>query len=191
MSSGKNQAAERDLNANFTTKIAVLVIMTAVTAVFTYMVRVPITLTKGYLNLGDVAIFFTALLFGPWTALITGGLGTALADILAGYSQWAPLTFFAHGVQGFLAGILFHRLSGKSPRLGQFKTYLALGAAFLGGTIIMVGTYFAAGAVMYGAEAALVELPGNILQNVAGIIAGTILWAAVKRAYPPVNRYRW
>jgi uncharacterized membrane protein len=55
----------------------------------------------------------------------------------------------------------------------------------------MCGGYFAAGAVMYGAGAALVELPGNLLQNVAGLVAGIPLSLAVRKAYPPVAELRW
>lgn len=191
MSSDTNIGRDRERRARYTTRTASLVIMTAVTVVFTYMVRIPIAPTRGYLNLGDVAIYFTALIFGPWTALITGGVGTALADVLAGYSQWAPLTFFAHGLQGLFAGFIFRRFAGAEPRMGEGKTFVALGMAFLLGTVVMAGLYFLAGAFMVGAGAALVEVPGNLLQNVAGIVAGTLLWTAVKRAYPPVSRYRW
>jgi uncharacterized membrane protein len=191
MSSSEIHPEDRERRARNTTRIASLVIMTAVTAVFTFMIRIPIAPTRGYLNLGDVAIFFSALIFGPWTALISGGLGTALADIISGYSQWAPLTFFAHGLQGLAAGFLFHRIAGADARLGQGRTFTGLLLAFLAGTVIMAGLYFAAGAFMFGPGAALVEVPGNILQNLAGIVAGTLLWSAVKRAYPPVTRYRW
>lgn len=53
-------------------KIASLAILIAVTAIFTAMIRIPTAPTRGYLNLGDVAIFFTAITFGPVTALIAG-----------------------------------------------------------------------------------------------------------------------
>jgi len=44
---------------------------------------------------------------------------------------------------------------------------------------------------MYGFGAALVELPGNLLQNVAGLLAGIPLSLAVRKAYPPVAELRW
>ena len=61
-------------------RIASLAILTALTAVFTYMVRIPIARTGGYLNLGDVIIYFTAFTFGPVSALVAGGLGTAIPN---------------------------------------------------------------------------------------------------------------
>ena len=80
--------------------------LTAVTAVFTYLVRIPIAPTRGYLNLGDVAVYFSAFTLGPFTALLSGGLGTALADLLAGYPQWIPISMLVHGLQGLLAALV-------------------------------------------------------------------------------------
>ncbi len=167
-------------------RIALISVLTAVTTIFTFMIRIPIAPTRGYLNLGDVAIFFTALTFGPITALVTGGLGTALADLLAGYAQWVPITFFAHGVQGLAAGWVFFLLKKES---GNPAVPLIL--AFILGTIIMAGTYLAAGSYFFGFGAAMAEVPGNILQNAAGILIGAPLAVGVKKAYPPVSRLKW
>ncbi len=163
-------------------KIASLAILIAVTAIFTAMIRIPTAPTRGYLNLGDVAIFFTAITFGPVTALIAGGAGTALADIISGYAQWAPYTFLAHGGQGLVIGLIIY---ARKPG------FISLLLSFLGAVAVMAGTYFLTGGFMYGFAAAATEIPGNILQNVAGVLVGAPLAAAVKKAYPPVINYRW
>lgn len=168
-------------------RIASIAILTAVTTVCTLIVRVPITPTRGYINLADVAIFFTAFTFGPVTALLAGGLGTALADILGGYAQWAPITFFAHGIQGLLIGLLV-KAPGASHKL---NLYLSLLLAFIAGTLFMAGTYFLSAGLMYGFGAAVTEIPGNLIQNVAGILMGYPLYLAVQKAYPPVLAHRW
>ena len=54
----------------------------------------------------------------------------------------------------------------------------------------MAGGYFATGSIMAGAGAAVVEIPGNIAQNLAGIIGGYLLYSAVKKAYPPFVNFR-
>lgn len=168
-------------------RVASLAVLTAVTALFTYLIRIPIAPTRGYLNLGDVAIYFTAFTFGPVSALVAGGLGTALADVLSGYAQWAPISLFVHGLQGLVAGLL--ALLPLRRHWGPFEPawLLALG----GGTLVMCGGYLAAGAVMVGLGAALTELPGNVLQNVAGVVGGIPLTLAVRKAYPPVRELRW
>ncbi len=188
-------------------RIATLAILIAVTALFTYVIRIPVAPTRGYINFGDVAIFFTAIIFGPITALITGGLGTALADLLAGYAQWAPFTFLAHGLQGLGIGLVIKaarkvglKTSGETGAGGnnrqaasvpQKPGFVPLLLAFVIGTLIMGGIYFLTGGIMVGFAAAATEIPGNILQNVAGILVGTPLALAVWKAYPPIRYYTW
>ncbi len=162
-------------------KIASLAILIAITTVFTYIVRIPTTPTRGYINLGDVAIFFTAITFGPFSAFIAGGLGTALADLLAGYAQWAPFTFFAHGLQGLVIGLI---IRNKVNIPGIILSFIAA-------TFVMAGIYYITAGFMYGFGPALLEIPGNILQNVAGVAIGVPLAAAVKKAYPPILNYKW
>ncbi len=162
-------------------KIASLAILIAITTVFTYIVRIPTTPTRGYINLGDVAIFFTAITFGPFSAFIAGGLGTALADLLAGYAQWAPFTFFAHGLQGLVIGLI---IRNKVDIPGIIFSFIAA-------TFVMAGIYYITAGFMYGFGPALLEIPGNILQNVAGVVIGVPLAAAVKKAYPPILNYKW
>lgn len=175
---------------NGTRRIAAVAVLTAVTAVFTYIVRIPIAPTRGYINLGDVAIYFTAFTFGPWTAMLAGGLGPAIADLLAGYSQWAPITLVVHGLQGLAAGYLFRLVGGRE---GGEHRRRALGFALAGaaGTVIMTGLYLLSGSFMVGFGAAAVEVPGNLIQNAVGLAGGIILTAAVRKAYPPVSRYTW
>ena len=186
-------------------KVASLAILIAVTALFTYIIRIPIAPTRGYINFGDVAIFFTAILFGPWTAFIAGGVGTALADLISGYAQWAPFTFFAHGLQGLFIGLVIKAGLGMKNAAQQKKSekaeetssqrrmpsILTLIIAFLIGTITMGGIYFITGGIMVGFPAAAAEMPGNILQNAVGVIGGTPLALAVWKAYPPIRHYSW
>jgi len=162
-------------------KIAAVAILTAVTALFTF-VRVPFAPTRGYFNLSDMAIFFSALTIGPFTALLAGGLGTALADIISGYPQWAPISFVVHGLQGLVIGLL-------ARRGGVLN--LSMGAA--AGTVTMCTGYLLGGWLILGLGPgpALAEVPINLLQNLAGIIGGVSLHLAVKKAYPPIAGISW
>ena len=159
--------------------IAVLAVMTAVTTVFTLAVRVPVPTTGGYITFADVAIYFVSFTFGPLVGLITGGLGTSIADMI-GYPQFALLTFFAHGLQGLAAGYI----GGRTNSL----TRMLLG--WVAGAVIMVAIYFLGETFLMGmgAAAAATEIPGNLLQNVAGALLGIPLVYAVRRAYPPINQ---
>jgi len=185
-------------------RIVSISVLTAVTAVFTLLIRIPIAPTRGYINLGDVAIFFTAFTFGPITAMISGGLGTAIADLLSGYAQWAPISLVIHGLQGLAAGLIvrkhlikFQRIQFQqnSDNAAEFDEYREKGVrkmlinltAGLVGTIIMVGLYFLSGAALYGIGPAAIEVPGNIIQCTVGFIGGYMLTRAVVKAYPPVS----
>ena len=93
---------KKTLRANI---IPLIAIMTAVTTVLTMFVKIP-TPTRGYLNLSDTMIFFSAYAFGPWVGGIVGGLGPALSDLISGYPQWAIFTFVIDGLQAVIAGLI-------------------------------------------------------------------------------------
>jgi uncharacterized membrane protein len=155
--------------------LAVTAIMTAIVFVLTRLVQVP-TPAKGYIHLGDAGIFFSAFAFGPWVGAVTGGLGTALADITSGYPQWAIFSFLIHGAQGWVVGWASRKWTGLAGLI----------LSTIVGGLIVVGGYLAAGMLLSGVGAALGELPLNIIQVAAGAVVGVPLFAAVRRAYPPI-----
>ncbi|MDX9800771.1 MAG: ECF transporter S component [Spirochaetia bacterium] len=171
-------------------RIAAIAVLSAIVTIFTIAIRIPIAPTRGYINLGDVAIYFAAFVFGPVSAFFAGGIGTALADILGGYGQWAPISFLVHGLQGLLVGIVYNLVLAreKDKTANIFITGII---CFLTGSLIMVSGYFLASVFMVGPGAALFEVPGNIIQNIAGVVGGIILSFSVRKAYPPVVNFRW
>ncbi len=171
-------------------RISAIAILTAIVAVFTLLVRIPIAPTRGYINLGDVAIYFIAFTMGPISALITAALGTSLADILSGYPQWALISFFIHVIQGFVAGSIMRKAVLHNDA-GRTLPPVRVILAGLAGSAVMVSFYFLAGAAMAGFGAAAVEIPGNIIQNLVGIIGGVLLAKAVINAYPPIRDLYW
>jgi uncharacterized membrane protein len=183
----KNEKGSSRIVGSPAFRVALLAILTAVTAVFTSVVKIPIAPTKGYLNLGDVAIYFTAFTFGPVSALIAGGVGTALADVLSPYAQWAPISLLVHGLQGLVAALI-----ASIPRQSQRRVFNPFWlVAAVGGAAVMCGGYLAGGTLLVGFGPALVELPGNLLQNLAGVAGAIPLTIAVHQAYPPVAKLRW
>lgn len=159
--------------------VSITAVMIALVTVFTLAIRVPIAPTRGYINLSDVAIYFAAFTFGPWVGFLAGGVGTGLADAIAGYPQWTLISFCVHGLQGLLAGWLFRRAFRGTPA--------GMAVAWAVGTVVMVLGYFLAEVGLYGLGPALVEAPGNLIQNIAGGLVGAPLYWAVRRAYPPIT----
>jgi uncharacterized membrane protein len=158
--------------------LAVTAVMTAVVFVLTGLVRVP-TPARGYIHLGDAAIFFSAFAFGPWVGAVAGGLGTGLADVAGGYPQWAVFSLLIHGAQGWVVGWA----SEKWPGLAGLVV-----SAIVGGVVVVAG-YLGAGILLMGTAAALGELPMNILQVGTGAVIGILLFLAVRRAYPPIANW--
>lgn len=78
-------------------------LMAALVVLFTYFIKIPVPATGGYVHPGDGAIFYAALLCGPYAALI-GGLGSMLADLLGGYFVYAAPTFVIKAAMGGIAG---------------------------------------------------------------------------------------
>ena len=162
-------------------KIALVTVMVAVTTTLT-LISFTIPATGGYVHLGDIAANFAALSFGPWLGLLIAGGGMALADLILA-PQFAPATLIVHGLQAIVVGYV-----GR-----KHKPWMMFVAAFLGG-LVVIGGYFAYEWLIFGAgtqegfNAALGEIPGNILQVSVGMI-GVPVYMLVARAYPPLARW--
>lgn len=158
----------KDNNIKLMVRYAILM---ALTTVMTMVIHIPTIGTNGYLNLGDMVVFLAALMLGRKGGLIVGGLGSALADVLLGYTHYAPITLAVKGLEGFIAGtILETKLGKKSP----------ISATIIGGVWMAFGYYFAE-IFMYGAKAALASIPGNLMQGSLGAVTSVALYTALKR----------
>ncbi len=158
--------------------IARMALFVALTTVATLVIRIPIPATKGYFNLGDSLIFTSALLFGANMGAVAGGLGSALADILGGYSYWAPLTLVIKGIEGYVVGRIAR--GGGTTREFRITSLTILGV--LTGGICMVLGYFISEIILYGLGAALAELIPNVFQAVGGLAIALPLTIALRKA---------
>lgn len=140
-------------------------IMTALVAVTTLLIQVPIPATKGYLDFGDIMIFVSALTFGPAIGGFAGGVGSAISDTLSGYPQYAPFTLVIKGAEGLIAGIIAVKLLRESKG-GNVAAVAA------GGTVMVVGYFLAEFYPLSLGWAAAAEVPFNILQIAVGGTVG-------------------
>ena len=107
-------------NRTYILRISTTAVMIALTCVLTLAVRIP-SPTKGYLNLGDCAVLFGAWLLGPVLGTVAGGVGSALADIIAGYPVYAPGTLVIKALMAAAVSLSLYLISGKGksrPRAG-------------------------------------------------------------------------
>ena len=152
-------------------KFAQLGLFIALVAVCTMIVRYPIPQTNGYVNLGDSMVLLSASFFGPVGGFIAGGIGSALADILGGFPQWAMWTLIIKGIEALLVAGLIIILRVQKKRIS-----LPLILCFIIATAWMVLGYFIAETIMYDEKAALAEVPFNILQAFGSVVLATLMY---------------
>lgn len=150
-----------------TKKIAFLGVSTALVFAAT-QIRIPIVV--GYLNLGDAIILISTYILGPLAA-ISGAIGSALADLIAGYPIYIAPTFIIKGLVALISYGVIRLFRSKKPnipmRLAAFvlaELWMALG--YLG---------FESLPFIYGFKTAVVSLPFNLLQALASVIIAIII----------------
>lgn len=149
-------------------KIVITALIAALICVATMIIKIPTPL-KGYVNAGDGFILLGAAVLSPAYAFLAGGLGSALADVLSGYSSYALATFVVKGLMALAAALILKKLKENNSK-GVLKIIPAVVAE-----IIMVLGYFVYEGFLYGFGPSAVNIIPNLLQGVAGIIIGLTL----------------
>ena len=157
-----------------TRELAISAVMAALVCATTLLIQIPIPATQGFFNVGDAMVMVAALTFGPIVGFFAGGIGSSLADLIGGWYVWVPFTLVIKGLEGFLAGSII-ALDDEDKGV---KTKII---AWIVAGLEMVLGYFLVQYYMYGLGAALIELPFNLLQMVAGGMLGIPLSIVVAR----------
>ncbi len=118
----------------------------------------------GYLHLGDCMIFLAVLMLGSKRAAVAGGTGAALADLVGGYAVWVLPTLICKVLMVVVMGVCLEGLEGKLRGRARW-----LVGAVTGGVVQCVG-YTVARAFLYGLPAALVSIPGLLVQTGSGVL---------------------
>lgn len=165
------------MKGSHTFRIVLTALFAALACVATMFIRIP-SPTGGYLNLGDGIVLLSAYLLGPIYGTLAAGVGSMLADVLAGYAAYAPGTLVIKALTALLAGAVFRGLSGDR---GQILRLIAAGVC---GEILMALGYFAYTGIFlsYGIGAA-VEIPGNLMQGAAGVAVSAVLTPALLKSH--------
>ena len=83
-------------------KLTLAGVMAALVFVMTYVPKVPVPVTGGYVHLGDGAIFLAALLLGP-LGIPAAALGSGLSDLLGGYMVYVLPTMVIKALVALIA----------------------------------------------------------------------------------------
>ena len=144
-------------------------VMAALVFVMTYLPKVPVPVTGGYIHLGDGAIFLSVLLLGP-LGIPAAAIGSGLSDLIGGYMVYVIPTVIIKGLVAFVAWKLCRKDSWASVIL-----------AFLAAETVMVLGYFAFETMMYGTASAAAAILPNVIQGVAGVALGMVCVALEPR----------
>lgn len=151
-----------------TKKIVLAALLAALACIATMVIKVPSPL-KGYINLGDCIVLLAGWILSPAYGFVAAGLGSALADLFAGYVVYVPATFI---IKGAMALVAYYGFKLTSSAIGNLPSRIVSGLA---AEIVMILGYYVFEGFMYGFGPSIVNIPANAVQGVAGLIIGTIL----------------
>jgi uncharacterized membrane protein len=88
-------------------------LMTALIAVMTMAVAIPVPFTNGYIHPGDSMIFLSVLTLGWKRGAVAAGLGSAFADLFLGFVFWAPWTFVIKALMALITGLIIEKCAER------------------------------------------------------------------------------
>lgn len=138
----------------------------------TCFIKLPVSITQGYIHLGDGFILLGAALLGP-VAIPAAAIGSMLADLLGGYTMYCLPTFI---VKGAVAAVAVWAFAKKRP---QWLTIVMLAAS----EAVMVLGYFVCEWLVlgYGLAAASAAVMPNVVQGASGVIVAVVLLPVLQR----------
>ena len=146
-------------------KLVTAALMAAMTCITTMVIPIP-SPTGGYIHPGDAFVLLSGIILGPVYGGLAAGIGSMLADLLLGYTEYALATLVIKSLAA-VAGALAYRYIRKLP---------VIFAGLIGGIIVTSG-YLIFESFIYGNgwAVAIVNVPPNIVQNIFGIVLSALI----------------
>ncbi len=146
----------------------------ALICVATLLIQIP-TVTKGYVNLGDCFVLIAGWICGANWGFAAAAIGSALADVIAGYAIFAPATFLIKGIMALIAVF-----AAKA-----FASHAAVGRIFSAvcAELFMAFGYFVFEWIFITGNivSAAVGIPENLIQGGVGVLAAVAIMTALER----------
>jgi len=128
------------------------------------------TSTGGYFDIGEVMVYITALVMGPYVGAFAGGVGSMLSDALLA-PQFAPGTLVIKGAEGFIVGYLGRRGFGAAEQM--YDSVKVLLAAAVGAAVAVIGIV-----CFPDVSLSLGELPYTPVASTPDFVLSAWLWIA-------------
>lgn len=126
--------------------VATTAVFTALVCVATIIFSIYVPETRGFFNIGETMVYIAALLFGPVVGGIAGGVGSMFADIILGYSVFAPATLVTKASEGIVVGFLGRR-APKVKSKTTWRLYTVLIGLVPGALLGVIGSTYYIGSV--------------------------------------------
>jgi uncharacterized membrane protein len=156
-----------------TKKIVLSALLCALVCVVTTFISIPSPF-NGNINLGDSVVVLSAVILPPPFSLIAMGVGSALADLFAGYVTYAPVTFVIKGLMPLIIWLLTKVFDKITP-----KTVALIISAVIA-ELFMVAGYLLFESILYGFVPSLVNVPLNAIQGATAVIVGVLMIKLLK-----------
>ncbi len=150
---------------------AITAMFAALITVTTAFIKIPAPL--GYVHAGDSMIYLAASILPEPLGFAAAAIGGGLADLLAGYPQWAIPTAIIKALN-VLPFFLIKRILKNSSKLEKIISLPNL-LMLIPTTIVTIVGYFAANALLYDITAAVAEILPNLVQAGVGGVLFVIL----------------
>ena len=166
-------------------KLVLSAMFAALCCVATMIVQIPTV--AGYTNLGECMCLLAGLVLGPWYGFFAAGIGSGLADLLAGYAHYVPGTFLIKGLVALIAALLLRPLLKKGEKIPFWR----LAVIELPSEVVMVLGYFGYKALILGKGlSAAASIPNNLVQAAIGIVLSVLLYTALSKV-PEIHKSFW
>lgn len=142
-------------------------IFAALICIATMFFQIPVSLTHGYIHLGDALILLCASLLG-WIAVPAAAVGSLLADLLSGYAVYCLPTLI---IKGGVALIVMLGVKSSTP-LWRALIWFVVAECWM-----VLGYFLVEWLILgYGLAAAASAVVPNLMQGLSGVVlAGLFL----------------
>ncbi|MEY8757383.1 ECF transporter S component [Peribacillus frigoritolerans] len=167
-----SRSSQKTMDLIITAMLIALVFLST----FFLNIKLPIAANGGLVHLGTAMLFIASILFGPKKAALAGAIGMGLFDIVGGWTLWAPITIVARGLQGYIVG----KIAWSKGRNGTSMAFNVI--ATIVSIPFMIAVYYIGEGILYGNWIApLASIPGDLVQNILGIIVAVPVCVALKK----------
>ncbi len=155
-----------------TKNLVMSAVFAALICVSTFVIKIPSPI-QGYINLGDCFVLLAAWMLTRKLSALSSAVGSALADLLAGYAIFAPATFVIKGLMALTAYHCFKAVKKNA------KTSVAAIVSGIAAECVMMLGYFIYESFLYGVKAAAAGIPFNAIQGAVCIVPACILYELI------------